>query len=272
MQAIIFTDLDGCLLDRQTYEHTAAKPALEAIYQKQIPLIFVSAKTYSEMTWHQREIGINQPFIAENGSAIFVPQSYFDFEYPYSKKKENFCVIELGKPIEQIYSFLDKARKNYDFDLKGYHEMTSTEVSKLTGLAIDAAERAMLREYDETIKANLSDDDLKLFLEQTEKAKLQCLHGGSFLHLLSASGKGTAIKKLSQLFEKQYQKIETLGLGDSQNDISLLETVDIPFLIRRPDDSWLETEIPGLTKSNKIGPAGWSEVLLSYFSNDSNKQ
>jgi mannosyl-3-phosphoglycerate phosphatase len=40
---LVFKDLDGTLLDRETYSFQAAKPALERLRQLDVPLVFVGA-------------------------------------------------------------------------------------------------------------------------------------------------------------------------------------------------------------------------------------
>ena len=45
---VIFTDLDGCLLDRETYSFEPAQAALRLIREKKIPLVLVSSKTRVE--------------------------------------------------------------------------------------------------------------------------------------------------------------------------------------------------------------------------------
>ena len=75
---VIFSDLDGTLLDHQSYEFTAAQPAINFIKENQVPLILVSSKTKDEMIHYQSELGISGlPFVVENGSAIYTEIEYF---------------------------------------------------------------------------------------------------------------------------------------------------------------------------------------------------
>ena len=73
---VIFTDLDGTLLDHHTYSYDAARPALERLRKSEIPLIMVSSKTRIEIEVLRTEIGNREPFIPENGGAIFIPDDY----------------------------------------------------------------------------------------------------------------------------------------------------------------------------------------------------
>jgi len=62
---LIFTDLDGTLLDHDTYDFSPARPALKALRAAQVPLILCSSKSFVEMKYWQEKIGVNHPFITE---------------------------------------------------------------------------------------------------------------------------------------------------------------------------------------------------------------
>ena len=87
MQKIIFTDLDGTLLDHNTYSFKKAFPALRIIKKKKIPLIICTSKTKGEIEHYRKKLKNNHPFVSENGGAIFIPKDYFDFKFRYSFKK-----------------------------------------------------------------------------------------------------------------------------------------------------------------------------------------
>ncbi|MFQ6092792.1 MAG: HAD hydrolase family protein [bacterium] len=69
---IIFTDLDGTLLDRQAYSYREAEPALDLIKKRDIPLIFCSAKTRAQQEVYRKELDFHGRFIVEDGGAVFV--------------------------------------------------------------------------------------------------------------------------------------------------------------------------------------------------------
>jgi len=73
---VIFTDLDGTLLDHCTYSYKEAEKALESIRRKNIPLIVCSSKTREEIEIYRKKLLNNGPFISENGGAIFIPEQY----------------------------------------------------------------------------------------------------------------------------------------------------------------------------------------------------
>ena len=108
---IIFTDLDGTLLDRNTYSFEPALPALDLIKQKGIPLILTSSKTRAEMEFYKKQLEINHPFISENGGAVFIPKGYFSFPFPYNRESDEYSVLEFGTFYPKIVEVLNSIKK-----------------------------------------------------------------------------------------------------------------------------------------------------------------
>ena len=86
---------------------------------------------------------------------------------------------------------------------------------------------------------------------------------GRFFHIMGENDKGKAVAILKGLYEKEYGKIMTIGLGDGFNDLPMLREVDYPVLIPKEDRSYdSRVHLPNLTKAKGIGPAGWNEEVL----------
>ena len=77
VQPLVFTDLDGSLLDHHSYSFDAARSTLERLDELGIPVIPVTSKTRAEIKQIRDALGNKHPFVAENGAAVFIPRSYF---------------------------------------------------------------------------------------------------------------------------------------------------------------------------------------------------
>jgi mannosyl-3-phosphoglycerate phosphatase len=55
--------------------------------------------------------------------------------------------------------------------------------------------------------------------------------GGRFYHLTGKANKGRAVRMLMQLYRMAHQIQVFIGLGDSENDLSLLESVNVAILM-----------------------------------------
>jgi len=99
---VLFTDLDGTLLDADTYRYDAARPALERLREHAIPLIICTSKTRAEVEPLRRKLENQDPFIVENGGALYIPDGYFKAPLPGSSRRDGYQVIEMGLPYPRL--------------------------------------------------------------------------------------------------------------------------------------------------------------------------
>lgn len=258
---IIFTDLDGTLLDVRTHSYDKALPSIRSLHRKEIPIVFCSSKTRTEQEWYQQKLGIHDPFIVENGGAILIPGGYFPFGFDYDKAEGKYRIIELGIPYEKVRQVLERIRAEVEVSFTGFGDMSVEEVAALTGLDPEAARRAKEREYTETLKLEGTPENIERMVGAIRQAGLNSTHGSMYFSVMGPNDKGRATTILADLFRRKFGQIKTLGLGDSLNDLPMLLTVDIPVLVQKPGGIWEEMNIPRLRRVEGIGPEGWARAI-----------
>ena len=261
---IIFTDLDGTLLD-SAYSFRKALPALKLIKEKNIPLILCSSKTMAEIEYCRKKLKNEHPFISENGGGIFIPKKYLKFRMQYPGLKieegENYLIIKPGAAYADLREAIEGLRSE-GFDIRGFGDMTVREVAGLTGLKISDAERAKQRDFDEPFVFSGKESSLKR-LKQRIRSKGYNYTQGEFFHITGDTDKGRAVEILKKLYSEQYGKITTVALGDSPNDIEMLRKVDYPVIIRKHDGSFdRRIRIKNAVKADGAGPEGWNRAVL----------
>ena len=274
MKYIVFTDMDGTLIDHDTYSYEAAKPALDALKEQDIPLIFCTSKTRAELEVYVKELDISHPFISENGGAIFIPHNYFDVEFACSRNLSNYDVIELGTDYDTLRKTLEDIRASVDFEIIGFGDLDDVGVSEDTGLDIESARLAKIREYDEAFRLGEGEDTpeaAKRLIELIKSHGLSHTRGGRYWHIIGDNDKGKAVTLLSMIYRRQFDNdeanIKTIGLGDSQNDLPMLQAVDIPLLVQKPGGQHDASIIdPKINRVKGIGPVGWNLAILDILS------
>ena len=66
----IYTDLDGTLLDHETYSAEAARAVLHSLTEQGIPIVPATSKPYSQVSEFRREMGPKHASLVENGAAL----------------------------------------------------------------------------------------------------------------------------------------------------------------------------------------------------------
>jgi mannosyl-3-phosphoglycerate phosphatase len=268
---VIFTDLDGTLLDRNTYSFEPAQPALDLIRQKDIPLVLSSSKTGAEIEFYRKELENGHPFISENGGAVFVPKDYFSFRFPYDRETDWFFVLELGIFYPRVIETLDSVKKETGISMKGFSDLTEKEISSLCALDSKKAELAKKREYDEPFIIEGGEKEIEIVRRKIEEKGMTYAWGGRFHHLLGKNDKGKAVEILKALYEKQFFSIFTVGIGDSLNDLPMLSIVDHPIFLNGEESVSPEALLPiqNCAIIHGTGPQAWNEVILSILTSDS---
>lgn len=270
MKRIIFTDLDGTLLDyNKNYSYRPAIPALRLLRRKKIPLVICTSKTRAEVEYYIKKWKLKDPFICENGGAIFIRRNYFNFKYDLKKKIKQYNVIEFGTEYKKIIEVLGRVKKKVKGEGKiiGYSDMSIKQLRKETGLSKLMARLAKIREYDESFKIVGSKKTVNKIKGLVKKYGLNFIKAGKFYHVLGDSDKGKAVKKLISLYKRQYGRIETIGLGDDENDAPMFEEVDKVYLVRGRDGKYhiSKKQKVKLEKVDGIGPVGWKKAIMKIF-------
>jgi mannosyl-3-phosphoglycerate phosphatase len=255
MKKIIFTDLDGTLLDHETYSYKPAENAISNLKKSQNPIIFCTSKTRAEIEYLREKIGITDPFISENGGGIFIPKNYFSFDFKFDSEDSNYYIINPKTKINELKNAIKKLKENYE--IISFLDMTPEEISEDTNLTPKQAQLAKKREFDLPFKI-LNEGQEEKIINHLKEQGFKTAKGGRYFHVMGNYDKGRAVRLLTHLFEKEFKDIFTIGLGDSENDFPMLENVDSPYLVMKKDRSYASSEY---TLAGDVGPKGWKNVI-----------
>ncbi|MDY6821441.1 MAG: HAD-IIB family hydrolase [Deferribacterota bacterium] len=263
MNIIIFSDIDGTLLNYNNYSHDEAKEALEYIKAHKIPLVLTTSKTYDETVEIMNELSLNEPFIIENGGGVYFPKIYNNKTVQFGVQKDEYKLLSLGVDINYLYSFAIKIKN--EFNLILYNELSVEELIDITGLSMESALKSMNREYSlPFIMNNSNDEKIEALSLKSKEFNIKILKGGLFYSFVGIDqDKGRAanivVKHLKELIGSSFV---TIGIGDSGNDADMLNFVDMPILVKNRHGCYSDIKVKGLQKSTLIGPAGFNEMIL----------
>jgi mannosyl-3-phosphoglycerate phosphatase len=258
---IIFTDLDGSLLDHADYSFAGAASALAALKETDVPLVMTTSKTRPEVEELQNRLGMVHPFIVENGGGIFFPPGYPVAASEGTETAGPYQMVRLGEPYQRIRDFFATVRE--PFQLRGFGDMDVAEIKERTGLSLRAAQMAGCRDFSEPF-VFIGPERIMELTPLATRAGLSITRGGRFYHLIgSGQSKGRAVRIATRILRQHKAgRVTTVGLGDSKNDLPMLAEVDIAILIPHPDGTHEPLALPGLRRVDLPGSAGWGKAVL----------
>ena len=249
MRLLIFTDLDGTLLDHHSYSFAPALPALTEIRRRGYPLILVSSKTRTELLNLREELQLEFPFICENGAAV------------HWQENNRWQCQAFSPPRASIDAVLQELRRTCDYRFTAFMDCTAEQIATLTDLPLEKARLAGDREYTEPLLWQDSPERLHRFLQQLDGHGLQGVQGGRFLSIMGKFSKASAMTWLVQRYQSQAPTM-TIALGDSPNDEAMLQAADIAVVIQSDRSAQLEVNQPRwVIRTSQPGPAGWQEAM-----------
>ncbi|MGH9862792.1 MAG: HAD-IIB family hydrolase [Candidatus Acidiferrales bacterium] len=263
---IVFTDIDGTLLDSNRLRWRPAEPAVRGLRARGIPVVLCTSRTRAEVLPLRKELGLRDPFVMENGGAICIPRNYFPFALPTARVEAGFQVLELGQRYQNLVQALDEAAKTSGIEVRGFSRMSEKEVAASLGTNRAGARLARQREYDEPFLLEKgTSKQRERFFRWLQQRGLRWQEDGRFHHLMGDNDKGAAVSRLIELYRQQYGIIHTLGLGDAASDLDFLSVVDSAVVVAGADgshDPELRRRLPQARLEPAPGPAGWNRAIL----------
>tara|TARA_Y100001968_G_C19360927_1_gene719764 strand:+ start:243 stop:1043 length:801 start_codon:yes stop_codon:yes gene_type:complete len=248
----IVTDLDGTLMD-DNYDITPAKRTLNLLSELAIPVIPCTSKTAAEVRYFRNENGLLDPFIVENGAAV----------YGYKENSSSEWELILGKSYKELRIILNDISKIVNYQLTPLNDLNLNQIFELTGLSNEGINRALDRQWSVPF-LNPPDHIFEKVKFICESYNVHVFKGNRMSHLLSnTSHKGKAVYKLKDYLENKEVKI--IALGDSQNDLPLLECADISIVIpgKNGPNKYLQNGIDNgfFRLANAPHAQGWSNSI-----------
>ena len=253
-QIIIFTDLDGSLLDKDTFKFDEIEDYFKDLISGGVKIIPNSSKTEAELLDFNKQYNLNLPFISENGSSIH-GLNLIHKDLPNK--------ISISRPADQIISIYNEIipnnlKQKINFILK----LKLEEQKKIFGLPSTKMMLASKRNYSLPIQFMGNEIEKKEFFKIINNVGLTVQTGGRIMNICDNVNKSKAMSKALRLISKELDdEIITIGVGDNENDIEMIKQTNHPCLVKNDNFNSSLINIDNLIKSSEPSPLGWADVI-----------
>lgn len=248
---VIFSDLDGTLLDHVSYDFEPARPMLERLARTGAALIVATSKTAAEVASIRSALGFAHcPAIVENGAGILEPG--------HRAATDGAARDELRQKVAALPDGLGQR-------FTGFADWGPAEIARRTGLDPAAAARAAERQFTEPGVFTGTAAELEAFLEQLRAVGISAQRGGRFLTLSFGADKAARLAEVARRYRLPGVVPRTIALGDGENDIAMIEAADIGIVVPNPAHPPLPVlggeAVGRVIRAPAPGPRGWRLAL-----------
>ena len=250
---LIFTDLDGSILHRDTFKFDQIKDYIIKLINSGIHIIPNSSKTESEIIEFNQDLGENLAYISENGSVINnldLLNSNFPNKIILSREKEELVEI-----------FKNKVSENLQSKCKFISNLNKNDQINIFGLSETKLKKALDRKYTEPFLFEGNKNEKKDLAKMLKKNALSIQEGGRVINLCDNVNKVKSMNRVLKIYRKIERDIKVITVGDNFNDLDMLKNSDLPCLVFNDQFKEDQINIDNLIISNKPSPEGWADVI-----------
>jgi len=249
----IFTDLDASLIQRDTFRFDEIKGYIKSLISKGIYIIPNTSKTEIEINEFNKELGLNLPYISENGSSIN-GLNLINKNFPNQ--------INLSRDKDDIFKIFKKiVPENLKVKCRLIFKMEKKVQSEIFGLSGKKLKDALNRNYSIPFIFSGNLDQRRQLNEIVNKGGLTLHEGGRVINICDNVSKVKSMNKIIKMVKKTEDNVKIIGVGDNYNDLDMLKNSDIACLVFNDQFTMEPININNCIVSKNPAPIGWQEVV-----------
>ena len=229
---VVFCAIDN-LISTTGKPLTGFPQFLDSLAESSVPCVWVTSRTRSQLDATLRKLGQSEPFIAEGGSGVYLPEDYFHLRPTTTTRLGRFTCIPVASPQPAAAEALDLLAEETGISVVPLRALSPRELSQNTGLPQREAELLRLRDFDELFFfAGASDADIAEFRAEATRKKLSLRLRGIFWALAVGASLSTCTRELSKLYDRSLRAHPfNVGIATSEEAPELFPACEHAILL-----------------------------------------
>jgi mannosyl-3-phosphoglycerate phosphatase len=234
---------------------------LDSLSEAGIPCVWITSRNRHQLDLTLRKLGHSEPFIAEGGSCVYLPEDYFHLKPAHTVRLGRFIAIPVAKPQPAAVEALELLSEQTGITVVPLRALSPRELIQNTGLPRGDADAIRQRDFDELFFfAGTSDKDIQEFRQRAAHLKISVRLIGSLWSVGVGPSLATCVRELRKLYDRAFHKPAfSIALATASDRSELFPFCDRAILLK-------DRGTPTCAVNAKSGPAPKS---LPLFQQDS---
>lgn len=220
-KTVVYLSIDPFLSSRGKflYGYESFQAELD---EREIPCIWLSSQSRLQLDDPRRRVGHTEPFIAEDGCAVYLPEDYFHLKPSKTVRLGRFTCIPIAQRLPAAEDALESLSEESGVPVVPLRTLSPRELSQNIGLPNHEAEVVRQRDFDELFFfAGAADVDIARFRGLAANKNLSLREHGVFWSLAVGADFRHCIREIGELFDRSLHghanrfAITTLADSDS---------------------------------------------------------
>jgi len=171
--------------------------------EREIPCVWISSQSRLQLDDPRRRVSHGEPFIAEDGCAVYLPEDYFHLKPARTVRMGRFTCLPAAKEQPAAKDALESLTEESGVTVVPLRSLSPRELSQNTGLPGHEAELTRQRDFDELFFfAGASDDDLARFKSLAQEKKFALRQHGAFWSIALGPDVRRCIRDVGDLYDR----------------------------------------------------------------------
>jgi predicted mannosyl-3-phosphoglycerate phosphatase (HAD superfamily) len=242
---------------------------IAALEHTAIPNVWVTTRTRLQIDDPRRKLGHNNPFIAEGGCGVYLPEGYFHLRPAKTLRLGRFTCLPIAEPQPAAEEALEELSAETGVSVVPLRSLSPRELAQNSGLPAAQAELMRQPDFDEIFFfAGATDEEVKRFVEASAERHWQLRQRGVLWSLAVGASLKQCVRELSKLYARALRsQPKIIGISRDDGASELLSACDRGFVLvdgtNRAEDSETQTErLPARFRQVELGsPDVWERII-----------
>jgi mannosyl-3-phosphoglycerate phosphatase len=234
-----------------------------------IPSVWVTARSRLQVDEPRRRFGHSNPFIAEDGCGVFLPEDYFHLRPAKTVRLGRFTCIPEAQQLPAAKDALEALSEETGVEVVPLRSLSPRELTQNTGLPEREAELARQRDFDELFFfAGASEVDIQRFQAAAKEQKIALRQDGVLWSIAVGASLAQCIRNLTKLYERALRSHPSIiGISATAQADGFLSACDRGVLLAKSSEIEALSERPSKARILPIQAEDvWEQILESVTS------